>query len=60
MEDEMTDKGTTKIGYVNKNCQKVIKNTGEPGNDHLQIKYILECLKLGCGHKYGANGFGYL
>jgi len=47
-------KGTTAIGYVNKNRQKVLRRTGEPGSDHNQIIYVLRCGD--CGHEYGANG----
>ena len=47
-------KGTTDIGYVNKNRQKVLRRTGEPGTDHNQITYVLQCGD--CGHEYGANG----
>jgi hypothetical protein len=47
------DKGTTRIGYVNRNGQEVIRATNLPGNDYLQRIYVLRC---GCGHEYGANG----
>ena len=47
-------KGTTKPGYENTNRQRVLENTGLPGNDHNAIKYRLKCLD--CGHEYGANG----
>jgi hypothetical protein len=45
---------TTRIGYVNKNGQVVIRNTGLRGTDHGQSVYQLGC-SLG-GHIYGANG----
>lgn len=44
-------KGTTTIGYVSKNLQKVIRKTNLDGNDHNQKVYELEC-----GNCYGANG----
>ncbi len=45
---------TTAIGYVNRNGQVVIRNTGLPGTDHGQSVYQLACSN--CGHTYGANG----
>jgi hypothetical protein len=45
---------TTTPGYVNKNGQKVVRQTDTPGNDHNQRVYVLSCGK--CGHEYGANG----
>jgi len=51
-----TDKGTTRIGYINTHGQKNLGRT-EPqraGTDHCQYVYILQCSK--CGHKYGSNG----
>jgi len=45
---------TTSIGYVNRNGQVVIRNTGSPGTDHGQTVYQLGCSH--CGHVYGANG----
>jgi hypothetical protein len=47
-------KGTTDVGYINKNGQVVIRNTGLPGTDHNQKVYQLGCSH--CGHVYGANG----
>jgi PHP family Zn ribbon phosphoesterase len=47
-------KGTTKPGYVNKNGQVVIYDTGKFGTDHLQYVYKLGCSR--CGEIYGANG----
>jgi hypothetical protein len=47
-------KGTTEPGYVNRNGQRVIRNTGMHGSDHCQFVYELECLEDGC--RYGANG----
>lgn len=46
--------GTTQPGYVNRNRQEVLSNTGEPGNDHNQFIYLLKCHN--CGERYGANG----
>jgi hypothetical protein len=45
--------GTTRIGFVNRNDQTVVRATGLPGTDHLQRVYALRCK---CGHEYGANG----
>ncbi len=45
---------TTRRGYVNRNGQVVIRNTGLPGTDHAQLVYQLACSI--CGHVYGANG----
>ena len=45
---------TTSIGYVNRNGQVVIRDTGLPGTDHGQSAYQLGCSH--CGHVYGANG----
>ena len=49
-----TDKGTTEIGYENRNRQVVIEATDLPGNDFLQKIYVLRC--GACGLEYGANG----
>ena len=45
---------TTQPGYVNRNGQVVVRNTGLPGNDKNQYIYQLGCSN--CGHIYGANG----
>lgn len=45
---------TTRTGYVNRNGQIVIRNTGAPGTDNNQYVYQLACSH--CGHAYGANG----
>lgn len=50
----MSEIGTTRPGYVNRNGQVVIRDTGLPGTDHLQRIYQLGC--SACGHVYGANG----
>jgi len=50
----MSEKGTTRIGYVNRNEQEVVCRTNLPGNDHLQKTYVLRCKR--CGAEYGANG----
>jgi hypothetical protein len=47
-------KGTTKIGFVSKRGQVVIRGTGLPGTDHGQKIYQVGCSK--CGHVYGCNG----
>jgi hypothetical protein len=49
-------KGTTRVGFTNRNNQTVLKKTDRPGNDHNQIVYILKCNASGCGHEYGSNG----
>ena len=50
------DKGTTRVGYINKNRQKNLGDTKpqRPGTDHCQHVHIMQCGK--CGHKYGSNG----
>lgn len=50
------DKGTTRVGYKNRNGQKNLGRTVPPraGNDYGQYVYIMRCLK--CGKNYGANG----
>lgn len=45
---------TTSIGYVNRNGQVVVRNTGLPGTDHGQSVYQIGCSI--CGNVYGANG----
>lgn len=45
---------TTYTGYVNRNGQVVIRNTGLPGTDKNQSVYQLGCSQ--CGQVYGANG----
>ena len=47
-------KGTTQVGYINRNNQRVTANTGKPGNDHNQVIYALVCGD--CGAEYGSNG----
>jgi hypothetical protein len=46
-------KGTTQIGFVNRNGQVVIRNTGGPGTDFGATTYQLGCSV--CGKIYGAN-----
>lgn len=46
-------KGTTAIGYVNKHGNRVLQKTDQPGNDHLQRTYVLQCPS---GHDFGSNG----
>lgn len=48
------EKGTTRIGYVNRNKQTVIRRTGQPGTDHRQTVYELQCGN--CEGTHGANG----
>ncbi len=50
----MEPKGTTEIGYVNRNNQIVIEKTDRPGTDFRQTVYILRCQD--CLTEYGANG----
>jgi len=47
-------KSTTVRGYINKNKQKNLGFSGEPGTDHMQKLYILKCLN--CDFEYKANG----
>jgi hypothetical protein len=50
----METRETTTPGYVNRNRQEVIRNTGLPGTDHFQFVYVLRCGD--CANEYGANG----
>jgi hypothetical protein len=50
----MAEKGTTEIGFVNRNGQVTIRNTGRPGTDYGAAVYQLACSI--CGKVYGANG----
>jgi len=50
----MPEAKTAQPGYVNRNGQVVIHDTGLPGNDKNQSIYLLGCSH--CGHLYGANG----
>lgn len=50
----MAARGTTQVGYQNRNDQVVLRKTELPGNDHNQLVYVLRCIP--CGHEYGANG----
>ena len=54
LNNEMKDKKTTDVGYVNKNSQRNNGKTEYKGTDNNQWFYSMECLK--CGHKYFANG----
>lgn len=47
-------RGTTTPGYVSRRGQTVLRDTGQPGNDHNQRVYVLRC--GACAHEYGANG----
>lgn len=46
--------GTTDTGYINKNNQKNIGKTNEPGTDNNQWFYQMECHY--CNFIYKANG----
>lgn len=46
--------GTTDTGYINKNNQKNIGKTNEPGTDNNQWFYQMECQY--CNFIYKANG----
>lgn len=54
MQKVRLDMSSTNIGYINKNNQKNIGRTDNPGNDHQQWYYNMECLN--CGHVYYLNG----
>jgi hypothetical protein len=45
---------STRLGYVNRNGQEVLRKTSLPGNGHNQRIYALRC-ELD-GYVYGANG----
>jgi Zn finger protein HypA/HybF involved in hydrogenase expression len=47
-------KGTTELGFENRNGQVVVRHTDLEGNDHNQYVYVLRCNH--CGQEYGANG----
>jgi hypothetical protein len=49
-----TGRGTTEIGYRNRNSQVVVRPTDLAGTDHNQKIYVLRCDR--CGFEYGANG----
>ncbi|HXI14537.1 MAG TPA: DUF429 domain-containing protein [Thermoanaerobaculia bacterium] len=51
---DRTSKGTTTLGYVNRNEQEVVSRTESRGSDHGQRVYVLRCRR--CGVEYGANG----
>ena len=53
MQKVRLDMSSTDIGYINKNNQKNIGRTDNPGNDHQQWYYNMECLN--CGHVYYSN-----
>lgn len=54
MQKVRLDMSSTDIGHINKNNQKNIGRTDNPGNDHQQWYYNMECLN--CGHVYYSNG----
>jgi hypothetical protein len=45
---------TTRIGFTNRNGQRVTAKTSLQGSDHNQKVYVLTCIE--CGYVYGANG----
>jgi hypothetical protein len=47
-------RGTTRIGFCNRNGQVNEAKTGLPGNDHNQTVYQMRCTF--CENRYGANG----
>jgi hypothetical protein len=49
-----TNKGTTIPGFVNRNRQITVRDTGLAGTDKFQRVYQIACSD--CGHNYGANG----
>jgi hypothetical protein len=46
--------GTTQPGFLNRNAQRVVRDTGLPGTDPLQTAFVLACEQ--CQHRYAANG----
>lgn len=44
---------STDINYVNKNNQRNIGKTNQPGTDHCSVLYTMQCEI--CGHRYFAN-----
>ena len=55
--------GTSKRqpGDINRNSQRLIAKTSEPGNDNNQYVWVVECTRTDphgeiCGHHYGVNG----
>jgi len=46
--------GTTQPGFLNRNAQRVIRDTGLPGTVQGQNAYVLECEQ--CQHRYALNG----
>lgn len=45
---------STVTGYINKNNQQNLGETGQEGSDYGQHFYKMKCLK--CGYEYKANG----
>lgn len=45
---------STEVGYINKNNQRNVGRTDEPGSDNNQVFYKMKCLSCGC--EYRANG----
>lgn len=52
--NEEKNMNTTDTGYINKNNQRNIGKTNQPGTDYNQQFYAMECLD--CGYIYKANG----
>jgi PHP family Zn ribbon phosphoesterase len=46
--------GTTQPGFLNRNAQRVIRDTGLPGTDPSQTAYVLACEQ--CQHRYAVDG----
>jgi Zn finger protein HypA/HybF involved in hydrogenase expression len=46
--------GTNQPGSVNRNAQRVIRDTGLPGTEQGQTAFALECEQ--CQHRYATNG----
>jgi hypothetical protein len=54
---DKSESKTALPGYVNRNCQRVIRATDLPGNDHLQKIYVLRCED--CGSEVWRERIGY-
>jgi hypothetical protein len=50
----MAESPTTKINFINRNGQRVVRTAQLPGSDYNQRVYVLSCGH--CGNEYGANG----
>ena len=53
---------TAQVGCTNRNKQRLVVKTTQPGNDHNQYVWVLVCERDSlehagvCCHQYGANG----